>query len=60
METAGARLEAGDLLTLLDEPGVLGLAEMMNYPGVIAAAPDVLAKLRGVRRAGRWTATRPA
>lgn len=47
METAGARLEAGDLLTLLDEPGVLGLAEMMNYPGVIHGAPDVLAKLQG-------------
>ncbi len=47
METAGARLEAGDLLTLLDDPGVLGLAEMMNYPGVINAAPEVLAKLQG-------------
>lgn len=45
METAGATLEAGDLLELLDDPGVLGLAEMMNYPGVIAAAPAVLAKL---------------
>ena len=47
METAGARLEAGDLLSLLEAPGVLGLAEMMNYPGVIAAAPEVLAKLSG-------------
>ncbi len=49
METAGARLEAGDLLTLLDDPGVLGLAEMMNYPGVINAAPEVLAKLWAFR-----------
>lgn len=47
METAGAALEAADLLTLLNEPGVLGLAEVMNYPGVLAAAPDVLAKLQG-------------
>jgi len=45
METAGATLEAGDLLGMMDDPGVLGLAEMMNYPGVIAAAPAVLAKL---------------
>ncbi len=45
METAGARLEAGELLGLMNEPGVLGLAEMMNYPGVIAADPAVLAKL---------------
>jgi adenine deaminase len=47
METAGAALEAADLMMLLDDPGVLGLAEMMNYPGVIAAAPAVLAKLQG-------------
>ncbi len=45
METAGARLEAGELLGMMDDPGVLGLAEMMNYPGVINADPDVLAKL---------------
>lgn len=47
METAGATLEAADLLTLRDEPGVLGLAEMMNYPGVVFGAPGVLAKLQG-------------
>lgn len=46
METAGAALAAADLQPLLDEPGVLGLAEMMNYPGVVAGAPDVLAKLQ--------------
>lgn len=49
METAGAVLEADDLLTLLDEPGVLGLAEMMNYPGVLSGAASVLAKLEGFR-----------
>lgn len=46
MESAGALLEAEALASLLGEPGVLGLAEMMNYPGVIHAAPEVLAKLR--------------
>ncbi len=45
METAGAALTAQDLATLLEEPGVLGLAEMMNYPGVVAGQPEVLAKL---------------
>lgn len=44
METSGARLSANDLATLLDEPRVLGIAEMMNYPGVVAAAPDMAAK----------------
>ena len=37
METAGARLEAEDLLPLADHPRVIGLAEFMNYPGVIHA-----------------------
>lgn len=46
LETSGARLEAEDLRTLLDHPRVLGLAEVMNYPGVIQGDPGVLAKLR--------------
>ena len=45
LETSGARLEASDLAGLLDEPEVLGLAEVMNYPGVIAGDPSVLAKI---------------
>jgi adenine deaminase len=49
LETSGARLEAGDLATLLDHPRVLGLAEVMNYPGVIAGSEEVLAKLRAFR-----------
>jgi len=45
LETSGARLEADDLAALLAEPRMLGLAEVMNFPGVIAADPDVMAKL---------------
>lgn len=45
METSGARLEAEDLRELLEEPRVLGLAEVMNFPGVIHADPGVLAKI---------------
>src|SRR5262249_47235034 len=45
METSGARLEAEDLALLLDDPWVLGLAEMMNYPGVINGDEGVLEKL---------------
>ncbi|WP_445148826.1 adenine deaminase [Baekduia sp. Peel2402] len=52
LETAGARLTAADLVALADRHArVLGLAEMMNYPGVLAADPDELAKL--VAFAGR-------
>ena len=45
MGTAGAALEAEDLETLLAHPRVLGLAEVMNFPGVILEDPGVLAKL---------------
>lgn len=45
LETAGARLEAADLLPLAADPAALGLAEVMNYPGVLAGDPGMLAKL---------------
>lgn len=45
METSGARLEAEDLAPLLNDDWVLGLAEMMNYPGVIYGDEGVLDKL---------------
>ena len=45
LETSGARLESGDLQALADHPKVLGLAEFMNFPGVLARDPLCLAKL---------------
>ncbi len=45
METAGAYLEAHDLETLIGNPWVLGLAEMMNYPGVVRGDEAVLRKI---------------
>ena len=45
LETAGARLEVGDLVELADHPKVLGLAEFMNFPGLLARDPACLAKL---------------
>jgi adenine deaminase len=44
-ETSGATLLAADLLPMRSHPKVIGLAEFMNFPGVLAAAPDVLDKL---------------
>ena len=46
METSGARLDASDLVALAEHPRVLGLAEVMNFPGVLAGSEDVLAKVR--------------
>ncbi|MBE0555357.1 MAG: adenine deaminase [Rhodobacteraceae bacterium] len=45
METTGARLEAADLIPLMDHPRVIGLAEFMNYPGVLMKDPGCMAKL---------------
>jgi len=47
LETAGARLEAAELAALWALPGVVALAEVMNFPGVLAADRAVLAKIEG-------------
>jgi adenine deaminase len=45
MGTAGASLEADDLLALADLPRVIGLAEFMNVPGAVLGMPNALEKL---------------
>lgn len=45
LETSGAKLSARDLLKLKDHPNVLGLAEMMNFPGLLNKDPEVLEKV---------------
>ena len=45
LETAGAALEAADLTPFMDHPKVIGLAEFMNFPGVLHRDPGCLAKL---------------
>jgi adenine deaminase len=53
METSGARLLAADLATLAWEDRVLGIAEVMNYPGVIGGTDDLLRKIDLGLAAGR-------
>ncbi|MHB9098844.1 MAG: adenine deaminase [Syntrophales bacterium] len=45
LETSGASLSAHDLKPFLRKKRVLGLAEMMNYPGVLAGSDPILEKL---------------
>lgn len=45
LETSGAVLRAADLLSILPHERVVGLAEMMNFPGVTMAVPEVLDKI---------------
>lgn len=45
LETSGARLRAEDLIPMMHHPQVLGLAELMNFPGLLHKDPEVLDKL---------------
>jgi len=53
LETAGARLEAADLEPFFDDPRIVALGEMMNYPGVLNGDPGVLKKIETARRHGK-------
>jgi adenine deaminase len=46
LETAGAELTAADVVELMKHERVLGLAEMMNFPGVLYRVAPVLEKLK--------------
>ncbi|MHC4416724.1 MAG: adenine deaminase [Planctomycetota bacterium] len=49
-EHAGATLDAEAIARLLANPRILGLAEMMDFPGVLEAAPAVLEKIAAAAR----------
>lgn len=46
LETSGVELNSYDLALLIDAPWVLGIAEMMNFPGVITCENSVLSKIQ--------------
>ena len=52
-DEAGATLKAEDLLPLYEHPRVLGLGEMMNYPGVLMKDPDVMQKISDAKEKGK-------
>lgn len=45
-ETAGAVINPRDIESLLKDPEIFYLAEMMNWPGVLQNDPDVLMKIK--------------
>lgn len=45
LETSGADISIENLTELLENPNILGLAEVMNFPGAVAGAPDLLKKI---------------
>ncbi len=54
LETAGAKLTAADTERLFEKyPQLLGLGEMMNFPGVLANDPEVIGKITAARSRGK-------
>jgi adenine deaminase len=49
-ETSGATLGPAEVASLLDHPGIGYLSEVMNYPGVLAGDPDMLAKIAEAKK----------
>ncbi len=53
LESANANLSSDDLAPLFDDPRVVALAEMMNFPGTIAGDPALMKKIAlGLARRG--------
>ncbi len=45
-ESPGAFLDHDDVASLIDDHGALGVAEVMNFPGVISGDAEMLARIR--------------
>lgn len=52
-ETAGATITSEDVKELVRRDDFCGLAEMMNYPGVLNEDPEVMAKIKYTIEAGK-------
>lgn len=52
-ETAGASITASEIAQLFENEGLKYLAEMMNYPAVLAKAPEVMEKLAIAKKYGK-------
>ena len=53
LETAGAEITLADVEEAIQWDNVIGLGEMMNYTGVAAGDPKMLAEMETTRRAGK-------
>ncbi|MEO0476984.1 MAG: adenine deaminase [Planctomycetota bacterium] len=52
-ETAGAALSVEDVTWLLDEPTIYYLSEVMDFPGVLAGSPKLLAMIAAAKERGK-------
>lgn len=53
LENPGAELGPAEVREAMTWPNIIGLGEMMNFPGVIAGDPKMLAEIAATQRAGK-------
>jgi adenine deaminase len=53
LETTGYEITAEDVAEAMTWPGIIGLGEMMNFPGVVAGDAQMLAEIAATQRAGK-------
>ena len=53
LETTGFEITPDDVAEAMGWPGIIGLGEMMNFPGVINADPQMLAEIAATQIAGK-------
>ena len=53
LETTGFEIGPEDVAEAMTWPGIIGLGEMMNYPGVINGDPQMLAEMAATMDAGK-------
>ena len=53
LETTGHEITPEDVAEAMTWPGIVGLGEMMNFPGVVAGDPKMLAEIAATQAAGK-------
>ncbi len=53
LETTGFEISAQDVAEAMAWPGIIGLGEMMNFPGVVNGDPQMLAEMAATMNAGK-------
>ena len=53
LETTGFEISAADVAEAMSWDGIIGLGEMMNFPGVINGDPQMLAEMAATMNAGK-------
>ena len=53
LETTGFEITPEDVAAAMQWPGIVGLGEMMNFPGVVAGDPKMLAEIAATQNSGK-------